>query len=156
MAKPTITVEQLASREDFQQWVLNPTDERNQHWKAWLLDHPQHQGTVAEARNLISLIRIESDPDPPRLKHQVWQQISANTEQRPPVRLWQNYRQRSYWVAASLLVLLAGFSLLYISFFQKVTHHTAYGETRTILLPDSSIVRSTPTLPFASRLIGRR
>ncbi len=141
MADQKITVEQLAADEYFQQWVLAPTPKSTQYWKTWAGDHPGHQNTLEEARNLIVMLEVRNGPAPQGLQEHVWKQVKTHTEREHHSRKHAFGLGVRYGVAAALFILLAGISFLYLApYFSMVTYRTAYGKTRTILLPDSSVV----------------
>ncbi len=141
MAEQKITIEQLATDEHFQQWVLSPNPSSDQFWEEWLLAHPQHKGTVQKARDLILSMQLESEPAPKELQLTVWEQIRINTEGTSKRKNISHIRlgRKWYGIAASLLLLMTVFTLYYFAN-NSVYYHTAYGETKTILLPDSSVV----------------
>jgi transmembrane sensor len=142
MADQEITIERLAANEHFQQWVLAPTPELDQYWKNWLQDYPEHQGTLLQARQLILSLQLKGNLAPKDLQQQIWTQVKVVMEEKPENSLFSRNRSiPRLWVAASLLFMLAGV-ILFISYYadNTVSYRTAYGETKTIFLPDGSTV----------------
>ncbi len=143
---------QLASASDFAadhffiEWVNNPTSESSAFWQQWLQQHPQQYEVVQEARELVMLLSEDGHPEDQADVNEVWlrlqQSIQVEATEKAEALPYSFWQRRSLLVAASLglLLLLSGaflFSLLHMSRFE---HATAFGERRTILLPDSSVV----------------
>lgn len=124
--------------EYFRQWVWSPDDGSNLFWREWLLLHPDKQSSVEEARALLKKLDVPSYKLTDTEVDTLWLRIqdpsySTVTVKKEPKRLW-------YAAAAVvLLVFLATFILLFVND-HTVVYQTAYGETRTVVLPDSSTV----------------
>ena len=142
MADQEITVEHLAADERFQQWVLAPTPELNQYWKTWLRRRPEHESTLTAARHLVQNLHLESEAAPEPLRTAVWEQIKTTLDAPADAPGLSTYRRKPrYWVAASLLFVVAAATIFLVYQQQATTHYqTAYGETKTIILPDGSTV----------------
>lgn len=126
--------------ENFRAWVWKPTDESNRFWRSWIANHPDKTDEVDEA---ISLLNKLSFPN----YHLTEDEIS---------RLWQDVKNCSqstkkagrsklpatrWWLGAAAAVTISALSFLFILDTDKtMSYETAYGETRTLLLPDSSTV----------------
>lgn len=142
MADQEITVARLAADERFQRWVLAPTDELEHYWEAWIRKRPEHENTLLTARHLVQQLHLEGEVAPAHLQAAVWEQIKTVVEAPTPLSAHNPYRRRlMYGVAASLLCLLAAAALFFVYRFESMAHYrTAYGETKTLALPDGSTV----------------
>ncbi|WP_142685334.1 FecR family protein [Chitinophaga polysaccharea] len=149
------TAREFAMDEDFQQWVLHP-EQRNVFWESWLRQHPEKEPVISNARQLVQSIRFRDYPLSATDKEQLWDAVlnglgEENEEEVVPVR--QPYRRSAWKYAAAVItgILLAG------AWWWKpapeqppiLSTFTRLGETRTLLLPDSSEV----TLNADSRLL---
>lgn len=132
--------------ESFQKWVLEPDEATNAAWEGWLKLHPAKQATVDEARNIIISIGFRNDLPSQQDFAEVWDNI-VTANNRPVVKIRPSYSKSTsknitalYKVATFFLlfVLAGGLYLYWSSSDQYITYITNYGETRTILLPDSS------------------
>jgi ferric-dicitrate binding protein FerR (iron transport regulator) len=135
--------------------VLYPDFETNSYWENWLLQNPGKSETVAAAKVAILELQFqEKEPDAVRVQ-EIWEAITkANqslvtaeeSEGVPPqaeaqvikLPLWQQWSK----IAAAILLLI-GFTvsfLIYRNLNSQTELTTAFGETKTILLPDNSKV----------------
>lgn len=140
-------VEDFVTDPFFIKWVKSPNDERNAFWNAWLSKHPACRVRVDEARQIVLLLDIKEDIAPDGKFLEIWERISHDehstvemvVEAQPPARV----RPALAWyykVAASLLMLAVCGGLYYSYAHRTVTVLTAYGESRTLFLPDSTKV----------------
>lgn len=130
--------------DDFIRWVKNPDAHSDLFWEIWIAQHPEKKPVVEEARFIISSIQFEVDRLSVREVTEIWQHLHAERKishhshpEKRKVFPWQK-------MAAILggLIFLAAFYFLIaetgINSMQQ--HSTAYGQTKTILLPDGSEV----------------
>lgn len=95
-----------------------------------------------------------------RVFHQIKHQIAQEETQAPPKIVKPLFARRYIWIsgiAASLLLLTAiGITQFWGNPIQTITHHTEFGETKTILLPDSSrvVLNGNSTLQYTSTFEG--
>jgi transmembrane sensor len=132
----------FAMDENFRAWVWKPTGESNAYWRDWIARHPDKAHGVEEAIALLKKLSFPeytlSDPEISML----WEKIALSTKtdgmvyNQPPARRW--------WlpVAAAVAAVFIGIVTLHNLWTNKsaVRYETAYGETRVLLLPDSSTV----------------
>lgn len=148
------TARDLALDEDFQQWVLQP-ETRNVFWERWLLQYPEKENDVREARKLVQSIGFK----PYRLsiseKEQLWEAVCEGLEEDTPLQ--QTRTKANWWLLWKYAaVLLLGMLLSGGWWWWKgsgnttiVSSHTRLGEVKHLMLPDSSEV----TLNAHSRLL---
>jgi transmembrane sensor len=116
-----------------------------------MLDHPWKQSEVAEARKLINQTTFKTYTLSEEDVADLWSKIRHSNNVRavnaaPVFRRWMS-------VAASVVIIAS--AALFYTFWQSesyLEYHTAYGETKSIVLPDSStvILNSNSTLRFSN------
>lgn len=135
--KKDITIEELLSDESFVSWA-NGTDETAAgKWDTWIEIHPEHQSLVEEARLMARGIPFHDKEVAGEDVFRNWNRLAATINTQKDNRL-----RRRRWLqmaAAAAVFLLAGLGLThYILQPESLEFHTAYGETKTVELPDGS------------------
>lgn len=158
------TLEDFMAHEDFIKWVKSPTEESNALWNAWLSKNPDKRKAANQAREMILLLDFKQIPAPEGKFLEVWERISQASEEKTSVLTVVSDRRVSasrpqwqrHWylkVAAAVMFCLTAAGLFTVyKRFSTVTIATAYGESRTLFLPDGTKV----TLNSNSRLSYRR
>jgi transmembrane sensor len=133
----------------FQTWVLNPTDDNNAFWTAWLIDNPQKSDDVEAARAIIIQLKFTTYSLQADEVSALWDRIKGveavtSTD-------FSLYRFKMLAAVAAMLV-VGVFSFYWFAATKTREYHTAFGETKTIVLPDSSrvILNSNSSLTLAS------
>jgi transmembrane sensor len=135
------TADDFAMDEYFQSWVLNSGDETvRSFWESWLSEHPEKRGDVAEAKKLLQAVKFSKFELSGDQVSDLWNRIhDAEVEPHADER-----RSRFAWIqrVAAVIVVTAIVGLFYLLKDNKpwVEYQTAYGETRSITLPDGSSV----------------
>lgn len=144
------SLEDFLTDEHFQQWVLFPDEKNSPFWENWLQQHPEKQPLIEKARQLLKAMALNETPpvDSSRIEN-LWQRIETTRKHQFPaipsgyarprqIRMLSGYRS----MAAVFTLLLTGILVYYMVFrpAEMVEHKTAYGKTRTIVLPDQSTV----------------
>ena len=155
-------VEDFVTDEYFIQWVKAPTAESNGFWLSWLSNNPHKRPLVERAREIILLLDIEEKHPPEGKFLDIWEGIiRAENPPRLPeylrrhsshkkylpsfvkgkyttrIKKWQKLKQ----AAAIAFLLLSSFLVYrYINHVGMTTIQTAYGESNTFFLPDSTKV----------------
>lgn len=125
--------------EAFINWVINPDKNSELFWSEWLLNHPEKHKEVQEAMRIVQELATPPDAFDDKEILEGWNKIhqqispSVNTQIIKPV--WRRW----YWIAASFAVLVLFAAGLW-QYKKPVSYTTAYGQIKTILLPDSSLV----------------
>ncbi len=127
--------------EYFQSWVFSPVENTNAFWNTWVQEHSHKRSEIEEARSiLLGLNFAHHDLSAQEISH-LWNQIRqpGSHEAKPGRRTL--LPRGFFWYSAVAAMLVIGFT----AFFSQSTettieHRTAYGETKTIILPDSSTV----------------
>jgi transmembrane sensor len=140
------SVEDFVTDEDFVQWVKNPTAESNAFWSAWLSKNPTREAAVKEARQIVLMLNFKETRAPEGKFLEIWEKISdsdnlkvldssidhAKKHRQSPLAKW-------YRMAAAFLVATAAITYMYVSR-QDTVIQTAFGESRSLFLPDSTKV----------------
>ncbi len=127
----------------FQDWVFRPDQSHEDYWKEWISEHPESLDKIKEARRILTEINTPSfrleDSDIQALWKNIQQDIqpkSLSVASKPTTR-----RFRLSWIAACF-VFMAGLAFYFFlpETPEQTIYRTGFGETLSILLPDSSSV----------------
>jgi ferric-dicitrate binding protein FerR (iron transport regulator) len=108
-------------------------------WELWLMQHPDKRGEVDEAKKLLQAVRFSRHELTGDELSDLWNRIHRQDQQVKPTsstRFGWPYR-----VAAALIAISVA-AVLYLMSNEKpwAQYQTAYGETKSITLPDGSTV----------------
>jgi transmembrane sensor len=138
--------------EFFHSWVTKADDHANSFWSQWLKDHPERKEIVEEARSIVKHLAFSRHTLCEQDVTLLWNRIKAfDTAQQDIISVPKRAISWWYKVAASLILFtLLMFAYQYWPKGDLLTYHTAYGETKVIVLPDSStvVLNSNSTLKF--------
>jgi transmembrane sensor len=129
-------VEDFLDHPGFTAWVLAPDEHSDRYWENVRQRYPEKTPLIAEAIQMVLSLRFEAEFLAAREQEELWQLIDEKlgdnkTARRLPVWL--------YSAAAVLVVgLCLGLAILFLH--RRVSYSTGYGELRTVMLPDSSLV----------------
>ncbi|WP_168193925.1 FecR family protein [Pontibacter sp. SGAir0037] len=143
--------DELLANELFVKWLQHPDADTNAYWESWLSRHPEQRGAVEEAKRILQHVAFDDWSLSEEDSQLMLQNILANKNPAvtPPAKQEAKIHHLSNWLsgwnmaaaAAVVLLLLAGVGFYLLSNQQKTLQYaTAYGEIKTILLPDSSEV----------------
>lgn len=137
--------------EYFCRWVLQPDEETRAFWQTYRLKHPEQQSAIDEAASMLLHLWTKADTLSDASQQRIWQVLdqAADKQLAVPVRIrdlplahYNPVRQRLIWLAAASLTTLLLITGLY--WYRLQPHrqivHTGYGESRSVTLPDGSIV----------------
>lgn len=145
------TVDDFILDEGFRNWVLYPDQVSRIFWRQWIEDHPDKLPLIEQARSIILMAEYdEITPDETKTERS-WQALEAKIREEesqyalsgrtPPAVTRYLNRIVSYRVAAVFAVLMLSFAAYYYySSTASIEHATAFGEMRTLSLPDGSQV----------------
>ncbi|MEM9829630.1 MAG: FecR domain-containing protein [Bacteroidota bacterium] len=143
MHKNDQVIKELLLNDQFVDWVLHPDEELDDYWRRWQDSDPGKKKAIAGARRLVLQMRNTEAAD--SLSEEevqvMWQNLqsqTATTHKPTKVRFLRSW----YWAVASVVMLAALGVFLYQTdnSTAAITHQTTYGETKHIILPDSSSV----------------
>jgi len=152
------TVRDFLHDELFRKWIENPDHGTKLFWETWMRENPDQRNTVEQARDVLLLIGTDEYTPTAEDQAEVWSRIAYTIREAPrktPVFTMWRY-------AAVFLGLLtaaaAGWVFLHQGKAVETTYVTAYGETKRIVLPDSSMVRLNANSTLRCRIDrnGRR
>ncbi len=144
-------VEDFVADEYFIQWVKAPAAERNAFWEAWLSKNEDKKSIVLEAREIILLMDIKEINAPEGRFLEIWGKIVQEDDFKtillsPEIKK-ETFSSNRFSIAAWLRVASVAASVLfattlfyYLNSNKFITIKTAYGESRTLFLPDSTKV----------------
>lgn len=123
--------------EYFQSWVFSPTGNSDSFWQAWIDENPEKGRVVEEARSTLLRLNFSKHELPAADVSELWDQI--RNPHAPKVK--SGARKFMFWYgAAAVIVIMGGAFLFSKSPETRIEYQTAFGETKTITLPDSSTV----------------
>jgi ferric-dicitrate binding protein FerR (iron transport regulator) len=130
------TIKDFLHHELFRKWVINPDHDTNIFWDNWLTEHPDKKAMIEQAKDILLLIGEEECEPALEDQQEVWAKIitTIHAEKRFVIPHWWRY-------AAVFLGVLVTTVLYYNYNRREIKYTTQYGEVRTIILPDRSIVK---------------
>ena len=147
MPYETFSTVDFALDERFRRWVKSPTPEDDSFWKLFLAQHPHQRDAVVEARLLVSRLKVNAETASSEQLQQLWNRIQGETQPNTVanrmrvVSLWRSWATPMRWAAVwAGLLLLTGVAYYQFSYSSTTRYETAYGETKTVTLPDGSVV----------------
>ncbi len=139
------SAEDFALDPSFRRWVQHP-EERVQGilWEEWLARHPEKIPEVEKGRQLVELLTEEfpglADGEKRLLWGQIQDTLAAGQEEVTTNVIRPQWKGAWRGAAAVVLLLMASLSAWQWFSDQTVRVETAFGATRRLLLPDSSVV----------------
>ncbi|WPP51908.1 FecR family protein [Catalinimonas niigatensis] len=153
------TEEDFVNDDYFIQWVMGSDPTVHSFWTSWLEENPQKAEVVKKAKQLILSIDFKkfhpANEDFSRIWSAIDQHIVEAEKNNSDTKIisiydkkrvsYFSYKQifKSRHVAATILigVLCASIFMWFLLKGQQIHHVTEYGEMKTIVLPDNSIVK---------------
>jgi transmembrane sensor len=125
----------------FVNWLKQPSEQSNAFWEQWILENPEKENIFEEAKILIKHLQFKVIVPSLETRQKVWAKIEENTNENLILPLNPIHaRKRRLAIAASLAGLIALGAGLWVWTNRDITYATAYGETKTVQLPDGSKV----------------
>ncbi|MBL0744713.1 FecR family protein [Chryseolinea lacunae] len=136
-------VEDFATDEYFIQWVKAPDESSNTFWTAWLSKNPHQKELIKKARHIVLSLEIKEKAMDDNAFIAGWANISKHIHKTHgvvpmPEPLSKPHTRRWFYAAASVSVLLMLSAAVFYHINRSVVITTAYGESRTLFLPDQS------------------
>ncbi|RYF78317.1 MAG: DUF4974 domain-containing protein [Cytophagaceae bacterium] len=143
------TVRDFALDESFRRWILQPDEATMSFWHTFMLRHPEQQSIVDDAASLLLHLRANYDDLTDASYERIWAMLDqAHADRFTPVIELENRPSIWTWlgkwkVAATVIGLLGTLATGWYVRESRHQHkeHTAFGETRTLTLPDGSTVQ---------------
>lgn len=133
------TISQFVLDDAFIDWVKAPNEERMAFWEEFQEKVPQQKEKIILARAMILDLKMEKEIVDEGTKDRLWSRIRENSAVKAPVVRMINWRMIG--VAAAVLIIVL--SIAYFKTFTRENREviqTAFGEKRSITLPDRSVV----------------
>jgi len=142
--------EELAASESFQDWYFSKNNEAIEFWERWIHNNPNREKEVENAKIILSKLNFISTPVSQHQIDNSWDKLSGKIQ-----RIEDDFKivaisrgskvvKRKFnvlHIAAAVTLLIASVFALHIYTDQQSNfHHTAFGETISITLPDNSVV----------------
>ena len=125
----------------FVNWVKHPSLQSDSFWQQWMFENPEKETLFEEAIVIIKHLQFEVIVPSLETRQKVWTKVEENTQENLILPLNPNYnRKRRLAIAASLAGLIALGAGFWMLSQQDIIYKTAYGETKTVELPDGSKV----------------
>lgn len=119
----------------FQSWVFQPDEGKDAYWAVWLQENPDKVAHVDSARTVLQQFDFATHKLGPDEVALLWERIKKEEIHA------SNRSQRYRWYVTAAATLLVGIFLVYWATRPTlIEYHTAFGETRTVVLPDNSRV----------------
>ena len=130
----------------FISWVLLPNPELSAYWENVCFSHPEQIKNMEQASKIISGITLKPAIFDQHEEDVLWARVAAKTTIHQILHTTKLWRIIS---AAAVLLLVGGAFFLYQAN-RQVEYITAFGEKRTIILPDHSqvVLNSNSTLHY--------
>ncbi len=139
----------------FKDWVTDPTPTSDLFWKNWIAENPAYKKEVEDFRVLIVQISYASKIPTETEEKIIWESIQKKISERPfkVIEFFKNGFRNYGRLAASVTILcsvMAGFLLFKGTNNKEI--HTAYGEIKSVELPDGSniFLNSNSTLSYST------
>ena len=143
MHSQNYTLDDLILDPDFIKWVKDESLNNKSKWASWASSNAANAALVSEARDLI--LELSTDQDTPLQTEltEVWERILASNDaydsQRKSGKL-RHLVSSWYSVAAVSAAILIVSILAAVLLNNEVEYQTAFGQNKTIVLPDNSVV----------------
>lgn len=122
----------------FVQWAILPDSESNAFWQSFLRQHPEKEEAVKQASAIIRVYRQQDIFANEKGKEPLWKRIGETLDNQRPARVLSVSFYRK--AAAAVALLMVGCAILWSLSETEQMAITAYGEVKTIALPDQSTV----------------
>lgn len=155
-------IKELLQDELFRKWVTAPDNDTITFGENWLAENPGKQDALNKAREILLIIGDEQHTPAAYEQQEVWARIKdtihrVHAQPQTGPRIFPAGRWLKY--AAAFVVIFGAAITGYLFYGQQtVNYSTAYGEIKTIVLPDSSVVKlnAHSTLTYRSGWPGNR
>ena len=135
---PKILIEFLED-DFFVRWAIRPDAESDAFWQSFLLKHPEKEEAVKQAAAFIRAYRQQDTFANEDGKELLWKRIGATLDNQRPIAFVPSRSFYRKMAAAVALLIVSSVVLWMLSGTEQIVT-TAYGEVKTIILPDQSMV----------------
>lgn len=122
----------------FRKWVIDPDPVTVAFWQNWMELYPERREILEHAREVLLIIGFDQYEPTKEDQEEVWSRIKYTIQHhRTGIVSMKVWRYAAVFIG--LLLMTATAMFVYSS--QQVQVVTAYGEVKTVVLPDRSVVR---------------
>lgn len=142
----------------FKEWVLYSDPAHEEFWRKWKQSNPSKIKLIEDAKALVlALEKSKKDMKPSELIS-VWETIQTEIKQ-PSKSIKSSDGKSHFWsfAAVAASITLAIVAWYWFELPKEIEYQTAFGETKEIMLPDSStvILNSNSKLTFVDNWEGQ-
>lgn len=134
------SVNDFAMDDYFQSWIFRPDENTNAFWQSWLLNNPEKAAEITEAKDILNNFALPHYTLSQDNVSELWKSIQSKSTNNVSQVPQHSKRTIWYWAGAAAIILLGLTTFFWRSELDKFEYSTQFGETKTILLPDSSTV----------------
>ena len=138
------TLQDFLADDDFVQWAITPNEESDAFWQSYINTEPGQKDTILKAAKIIQQYRLQDGFYNEEHKDLVWQRIEASIASQPARDASRKiFSLPVFMRVAAAIIIVAGLSFLLINKYtspKQQLFSTAFGEVKTIELPDHSQV----------------
>ncbi|WP_295794938.1 FecR domain-containing protein [Mucilaginibacter sp.] len=137
----TYTLQDFLDDDDFIRFVINPSKTDMIFWHSVTVMYPAQQEAVDEASKIILAYRKQDVFTNQANQQKVWENIEASIKSQT-VAKQKIFRLNTFMRVAAMLLLISSVAIMLwvLKHNSKTEFATAFGEVRTITLPDNSVV----------------
>jgi transmembrane sensor len=137
----TYTLQDFLDDDDFIRFVINPSKTDIIFWHSVTVMYPAQHEAVDEASKIILAYRKQDIFTNEANQQKVWENIEASIKAQP-VAKQKIFRLNTFMRVAAMLLLISSvaITLWVLKHNSRTEFATAFGEVRTITLPDNSVV----------------
>ncbi|GEO05192.1 anti-sigma factor [Adhaeribacter aerolatus] len=138
------TAEDFILDSSFIKWVRNPDSKTKAFWESWQTAHPEKAEEISQAQSFLQRLQFRQDALSAQEQAQLWQQITIARQQSTVTRQLPTPAPYRVWLqaAAVALLLLTSWLIYAVNQPPEMVHvQTAFGQTKSINLPDGSVVK---------------
>lgn len=132
---------QLAAENSFIQWVKEEAGPHASSWEVWLKDHPQMEGIVKEAKEVVEENLKLLVPIPHKINAEnLWDRIDSSTGTELPLKEAKTRRLRPLYIGIAIAAAIAIILLIFPNLPSETQLRSPNGEHLAFVLPDSSAI----------------
>lgn len=137
----TYTLQNFLDDDDFLHFVINPSQSDTNFWHSVKTFYPNQKENIDEASKIILAYRKQDVFTNEANQQKVWDRIETTLQEQGTVKQKVFHLNRFLRIAATiLLVSSVGIAYWLVKYNSKTEITTAFGELRTVTLPDNSVV----------------
>jgi len=129
------TVSDLMLDEDFLLWVKQPDAAKDAFWNGLALTYPHQGENISDAQKLVAALAVQKEKANEATKDRIWNAVAQSRSKVVTMK-----RTIGWMAAAAVILIIGSLALFQYLGVNETLIKTAYGQKRTITLPDGSQV----------------